>query len=115
MQPGCIFCKIAAGEIPSKTIMRDDEVVAIEDVNPQAPVHMLVMPLAHFDDIVGFSESGDPAMMAKLFAIASKLGRERAGSGGFRIVVNTGAEGGQTVDHLHVHVLGGRRMHWPPG
>ena len=115
MLPSCIFCKIAVGEIPSKAILREEDVIAIEDVNPQAPIHLLVMPVAHYADIVGLSESGNAAMMTKLFATASKLGLERAGSGGFRIVVNTGAEGGQTVEHLHVHVLGGRRMHWPPG
>jgi histidine triad (HIT) family protein len=115
MHSGCIFCKIAAGEIPAKSVLRDDDVIAIEDVNPQAPTHLLVMPLAHYRDIGELCESGESPMMAKLFSTASKLGRKLAGSGGFRIVVNTGSEGGQTVDHLHVHVLGGRRMTWPPG
>jgi histidine triad (HIT) family protein len=115
MPSDCIFCRIAAGEIPAKTVFREGDVIAIEDANPQAPVHVLVMPVAHFRDIAEFSASVDPAMMAKLFEIATKLGVARAGREGFRIVVNTGREGGQTVDHLHVHVLGGRPMHWPPG
>jgi histidine triad (HIT) family protein len=115
MDSGCIFCKIAGGEISSTVVLRNDDVIAIEDLNPQAPVHVLVMPVAHHADIVELSQSGKAAMMAKLFAVASNIGRERAGSGGFRLVVNTGAEGGQTVNHLHVHVLGGRRMTWPPG
>jgi histidine triad (HIT) family protein len=115
MDSGCIFCRIAAGEIPSTVVFHDDDFIAIEDVNPQAPVHLLVMPIAHHPDIVDFSHSADETMMAKLFTIASQLGLQRTGSAGFRMVVNTGVQGGQTVDHLHVHVLGGRPMKWPPG
>jgi histidine triad (HIT) family protein len=115
MHSGCIFCRIAAGEIPSKVVFRDEDVIAIEDVNPQAPVHVLVMPVAHHPDIVDLSHCADATMMAKLFTIASRLGHQRTSSAGFRMVVNTGPQGGQTVDHLHVHVLGGRPMKWPPG
>jgi histidine triad (HIT) family protein len=111
----CIFCKIAAGEIPAKTVYRDDAVFAIEDVNPQAPVHVLVMPLAHHRNIAALAGLEDGAVMSKLFDVASKLGRERGGDDGFRLVVNTGPNGGQTVDHVHVHVLAGRHMTWPPG
>ncbi len=113
MSASCIFCRIAAGEIPSKAVYRDDDVVAIEDVNPQAPVHLLVMPITHYADITKLSDAA--ATMTKLFQVASTLGRERAGENGFRIVVNTGPHGGQTVDHVHVHVLAGRPMTWPPG
>jgi histidine triad (HIT) family protein len=113
MTASCIFCRIAAGEIPSKTVYRDDDVIAVEDVNPQAPVHLLVLPVAHHADITKLS-AADPTM-TQLFHVASTLGRERAGKNGFRIVVNTGPDGGQTVDHVHVHVLAGRPMSWPPG
>ena len=108
----CIFCKIAAGDIPVEPIYRDDDVFVINDINPQAPVHMLVIPVRHFADITELERADDGALIGKVFAAASKLGRQ---SGGFRLVVNTGAEGGQTVDHMHVHVLGGRLMTWPPG
>jgi histidine triad (HIT) family protein len=109
----CIFCKIAAGEIPAKVVYRDAHVVAIEDLNPQAPTHLLVMPVEHHDDIIAASENS--ALSAALMAAASKLGGERGGKRGFRLVVNTGPDGGQTVGHLHVHVLAGRSMAWPPG
>lgn len=110
----CIFCKIAAGEIPARFVHRDQDVVAIADVNPQAPEHVLVMPVKHvptFADFVGFER---PELVAKLFSVAGQLSRELSANGS-RAVINTGPEGGQTVDHLHVHVLAGRQMHWPPG
>lgn len=110
----CIFCKIAAGAIPAKAVYRDERVIAIEDINPQAPTHLLVMPLEHHADIGALADASDAQLTAKLFEIASKLGRER-GPNGYRLVMNTGNDGGQTVDHLHVHVLAGRAMHWPPG
>lgn len=110
----CIFCKIAAGEIPATFAHRDDELMAIVDVNPQAPHHLLVMPVKHYDNIVELAKEHNDALMARMFDMASQLGREQSGSG-FRLVVNTGADGGQTVDHLHVHVLAGRFMNWPPG
>ncbi|MGC9993351.1 MAG: HIT domain-containing protein [Candidatus Cybelea sp.] len=111
---GCIFCKIAGGAIPAKIIHRDDDVIAIEDLNPQAPSHELVLPVAHHGTIVELTRS-DPALAARLIAVASKLGLDRGGEQGFRLVVNTGEHGGQTVGHVHVHVLAGRRMSWPPG
>lgn len=110
----CIFCNVASGEIPATPLYRDDDVVAVADINPQAPKHTLVMPVKHYDDIAELAASGDDALMAKLFAVAAKIGREQSGNG-FRIVVNTGTEGGQTVEHVHVHVLAGRPMAWPPG
>ncbi len=110
----CIFCKIGAGEIPAKEAFRDDRVVAIEDITPQAPMHLLVMPLAHHRNVGALADAEDGALLAHLVAVASRLGRERGGDG-YRLVINTGPDGGQTVDHLHVHVLGGRRMSWPPG
>lgn len=112
--PSCIFCKIIAGDIPGKFVHRDEDVVAIEDVNPQAPKHLLVMPVEHVRNLGEFVASQSPDLAAKVLALAARLGSEH-GSGGFRAVVNTGPDGGQTVDHLHVHVLAGRPMHWPPG
>jgi histidine triad (HIT) family protein len=109
----CIFCKIAAREITAREVYRDDDVVAIEDLNPQAPVHLLVMPVGHYASIVDAGAAGE--LVGKLTAIASSLGSARGGEDGFRLVVNTGPHGGQTVGHVHVHVLAGRPMTWPPG
>jgi histidine triad (HIT) family protein len=114
MNSDCIFCKIIAGEVPARFAHRDANVVAINDVNPQAPQHLLVMPVQHVANLPDLAASGDEARAAALFSVAARLGRER-GAQGFRLVVNTGEHGGQTVDHLHVHVLAGRQMHWPPG
>ena len=111
----CIFCKIAAGEVPAKIVYRDDNVVAIEDLNPQAPAHLLVIPRDHFPTLVESIGDGGDALTAALFSVAARLGREHGGAGGFRLVVNTGPDGGQTVGHVHVHVLAGRPMAWPPG
>lgn len=112
--PSCIFCKIIAGEIPGKFVHRDDDVVVMEDVNPQAPKHLLVMPVKHVANYPQFVGFEPPELVAKLFSIAGQVGREQSADG-FRAVVNTGPAGGQTVDHLHIHVLAGRAMHWPPG
>jgi histidine triad (HIT) family protein len=111
----CIFCKIGAGEIPAKEVYRDDKVVAIEDLNPQAPTHLLVMPVAHYETLAEAAGGDDEQLTSLLVRIASRLGKERGGAQGFRLVVNTGPEGGQTVGHLHLHVLAGRAMTWPPG
>jgi histidine triad (HIT) family protein len=110
----CLFCKIAGGEIPANVIYRDDDVLAIEDINPQAPVHLLVMPKKHHANIGDLSDAEEPVLLGKLIEIATKLGRERGGEG-YRLVLNTGPDGGQTVEHLHVHVLAGRQLTWPPG
>jgi histidine triad (HIT) family protein len=110
----CIFCKIASGEVAAKELYRDDEIVAIADLNPQAPTHVLVIPRAHHEDLAALYDSGGGALAQRLLATATKLGREH-GANGFRLVVNTGEEGGQTVAHVHVHVLAGRHMTWPPG
>lgn len=110
----CIFCKIVAGQVPAKIVERGNGVVAIEDVNPQAPVHILVLPERHVTDVGEFGAAGSEAEIAQLMKTAAAIGRKR-GAGGFRLVLNTGRDGGQTVDHLHVHVLAGRPMHWPPG
>ncbi len=110
----CVFCKIGRGEIPASVIYRDDDVIAIEDLNPQAPTHLLVMPLAHHGTMHEASLAS-AALAGRMIAVASKLGAERGGESGYRLVVNTGPDGGQTVGHVHLHVLAGRRMTWPPG
>jgi histidine triad (HIT) family protein len=114
MASSCVFCKIIAGEIPTTFVHRGENVVAIVDANPQAPTHLLVMPVKHVANLSEFTDIESPQGVAELFSIASRLGRKQ-GAQGFRIVINSGAHGGQTVDHLHVHVLSGRQMHWPPG
>lgn len=114
MNPECLFCKIIAGEIPATIAHRDDDVLAIVDVHPQAPHHLLVMPTKHYDDVATFVGFAAPGVVAKVFSVAAQLGREQSANG-FRLVVNTGVDGGQTVGHVHVHVLAGRPMAWPPG
>jgi histidine triad (HIT) family protein len=110
----CLFCKIIAGEIPSKTIFEDDLIYAFRDINPQAPSHVLVVPRKH---IASLAEAGrdDEALLGHLHLIAARIAASEGLSDGFRTVINTGPDGGQTVDHLHVHLLGGRSLHWPPG
>ncbi len=110
----CIFCKIIAGDIPAEVVYRDDDVVAIADANPQAPTHLLVMPVRHVANLGELSPEADASLLAKFVATAARLGREN-GSNGYRLVSNIGADGGQTVDHAHVHVLAGRHLTWPPG
>jgi histidine triad (HIT) family protein len=116
MSPDCIFCKIAAGEIPAKKLYEDEQAIAIADINPQAPVHALIIPKQHIASLaeIGSSEQ-EKKLVGHLHGIASQLARQQSLSRGYRIVINTGPEGGQTVGHLHLHLLGGRQMHWPPG
>ncbi|WP_437676020.1 histidine triad nucleotide-binding protein [Sorangium sp. So ce131] len=111
----CIFCKIANKEIPAKIVLEDDQVIAFHDLNPQAPTHVLIIPKRHIAGI-GQAEPGDEAVLGRLLLAARRVA-EQAGiaESGFRIVVNHGANAGQTVFHIHVHVLGGRPMAWPPG
>ena len=111
----CIFCKIVAGEIPAAKIYEDERAVAFRDINPQAPLHALVIPREH---IASLNEAGetDEALLGHLLLAAARVAREEGhAEGGFRTVINTGAGAGQTVFHVHVHVLGGRRLTWPPG
>jgi histidine triad (HIT) family protein len=111
----CIFCRIAAGEIPATVVERAEGVLAIEDLSPQAPTHVLVIPSEHHQTIADLADGGDDALMARVFATAAKIGRERGGDDGFRLVVNSGPIAGQSVGHMHVHVLAGRSLGWPPG
>ncbi len=111
----CLFCKIAAGQIPAKVVHQDDEVVAFADVNPQAPTHLLVIPRKHIPTLNDLTPEDD-ALVGKLHRVAAKLAAERGiSAGGWRAVLNTNRGAGQTVFHIHLHVLGGRQMTWPPG
>jgi histidine triad (HIT) family protein len=105
----CIFCKIAAGEIPSKKVHDDDEFIAFHDIRPAAEVHFLVVPKRHLPSLLDVQE-GDEALLGRLMALVPRLAREQGLEGGFKTAINTGRDGGQEVDHLHVHVLGGARL-----
>ncbi len=111
----CIFCRITERKIPAKIVYEDAAAVAIEDLHPQAPTHLLVMPRKHIASLTDVSPE-DEILVGRLFAIAAQLARKRGlDSNGYRTVVNNGPWGGQTVFHLHVHLMGGRVFHWPPG
>ena len=111
----CIFCKIAAGAVPTDKLFEDEHAVAFRDQNPQAPTHVLIVPKEHLESLNDVSQS-DEALLGHLMRLASKIANQLGiAENGFRAVVNTGAEAGQSVFHLHVHVLGGRAMAWPPG
>jgi histidine triad (HIT) family protein len=113
--PDCLFCKIAAGEIPSTKVHEDDTVIAIRDINPRAPTHILVIPRDHIPSAADLTEADGP-LLGRLFATIAEIARrEGIADAGYRLVSNVGRWGGQTVDHLHVHVLGGRAFEWPPG
>jgi histidine triad (HIT) family protein len=109
----CLFCRIVSGEIPAKKIFEDNDSIAFADIHPQAPTHFLVIPKKHIVSLAHATDA-DKELLGHLTLVAAELAKKSL-SKGFRIVVNTGEEGGQTVDHLHLHVLGGRKMHWPPG
>ncbi len=111
----CIFCKIAAGQIKSDLVYEDDTVVAFRDINPQAPVHVQVIPRRHIENAAALTEA-DGDLIAHLILVAGQVARdEGVEEGGYRLVANVGPHGGQSVPHLHIHVLGGRAMAWPPG
>ena len=112
---GCIFCKIASGEIPSQKVYEDETCIAFNDLDPQAPTHILVIPRDHIDSLDKATES-DEAKLGRLLSAAAKIAREKGFStGGYRVVINTNSDGGQTVFHLHVHLLAGRQFIFPPG
>jgi histidine triad (HIT) family protein len=112
---GCIFCRIISHEIPAKIVYEDDSVLAFEDSNPQAPVHLLVVPRRHLPSLKD-AVPEDEALLGHVLTVAAQLARDRQlEAHGYRAVVNNGSWAGQTVFHLHVHVLGGRVFHWPPG
>jgi len=109
----CIFCKVAAGEIPATVVKRGDGMLAFKDLNPQAPAHLLVIPTTHIGTLNDATDSG---VLGSLLAFARDVAKDAGlATKGYRVVVNTNPDGGQTVFHLHLHVLGGRSMRWPPG
>lgn len=110
----CLFCKIVEGTIPSKPVFSDERCYAFADINPQAPVHFLVVPREH---IKSTAEAGPQhaELLGQLLLTGAQIARDKGLAKGYRVVINTGPDGGQTVDHLHVHILGGRHCTWPPG
>ncbi len=111
----CLFCRIASGDIPADVVARTDRAIAFRDIEPKAPVHVLVIPIEHFDNVAAVAEA-DRVLVGELLALASQVARQEGIDGsGYRLVANTGLEGGQSVWHAHVHVLGGRPLGWPPG
>ena len=110
----CVFCKIANGEIPSKKAYEDDRILGFYDLDPQAPTHILLIPKEHLSSVREITPENS-GIVAHIFEVAAQLAEELGLSNGFRIVTNCGEDGGQTVQHLHFHLLGGRSMKWPPG
>ena len=110
----CIFCKIGGKELPAKLIYEDADIFAFEDIHPQAPTHLLISPRKHLVSL-NDATAEDAALLGRMLLVAKQLAAERGISGGYRTVINNGAGAGQSVDHLHLHVLGGRAMRWPPG
>lgn len=110
----CIFCKIVSGEIPANKLYEDDDMLAFFDLHPQAPTHFLVIPKKHIAG-PGSIEDQDSGLIGRIVKKAGDLAREQGIGSGFRLVINNGGEAGQTVFHIHLHVLGGRAMTWPPG
>jgi histidine triad (HIT) family protein len=111
----CLFCGIAEGKIKGQIVFQDDTVVAFRDVSPRAPVHILIIPRKHVSGVLDI-EPSDNAMVGHIFEVAAQLARENGiADSGFRVVVNSGPDAGQSVLHLHYHLIGGRQMSWPPG
>lgn len=111
-EPDCLFCRLVAGDIPADRVLERAGVLAFRDIAPQAPTHVLVIPRAHHPDVAALA--ADPALLAELVTAADAVARDE-GLPGYRMVFNTGAEAGQSVFHVHAHVLGGRALSWPPG
>ncbi len=115
MSNDCVFCKIANGEFGTEFIYKDEELLAFRDINPQAPVHVLIIPRKHITRINRLDDS-DQLLAGKMILTANKIARdERISESGYRLILNCGPDGGQEVEHIHLHLLGGRQMNWPPG
>ena len=110
----CLFCKIAEGSIPSDAVYQDELCYAFSDIHPQSPVHILIIPREHFASLED-TNAQDRDLLGHLLNTAALIARDKDLGKGYRVVINTGEDGGQTVDHLHLHLLGGRQMTWPPG
>ena len=115
MADGCIFCKIARGEVPTQVVHKDDLVTAFRDLDPQAPVHVLVIPNQHVGSAAEIGPGNGKLMAALLVAANAVAAQEGIAEGGYRLVMNVGKDAGMSVGHLHLHVLGGRKLAWPPG
>ena len=114
MPDNCIFCKIISGEIPGKFIYQDEQIVVVEDINPQARVHILVIPKNPIPRLVDTTDS-DSTLLGQLLLVASNIAKQEGYEDAFRLVINNGADAGQSVFHLHIHILAGRSFGWPPG
>ncbi len=114
MATDCLFCKIIAGDIQAEIVYRDEQVIAIRDINPVAPVHLLVLPIRHIGSVAE-AQAADSGLLGVLALTAARLAAEAGLTRGYRLVINSGADGGQSVGHLHQHLIGGRAMRWPPG
>ena len=113
--PSCLFCRIVAGEIPSKKVTEDDLVLAFHDIAPRSPTHILVVPKAHIPSADDLTEADGP-LLGRMFAVLAAIARDAGlADDGYRVVSNVGRWGGQSVDHLHFHLMGGRAFDWPPG
>lgn len=110
----CLFCKIVEGAIPSTPVYQDESSYAFADISPEAPVHILIVPREHIGSVAEAAEEHRP-LLGHLMWVAAEIARQKGLINGYRIVVNSGPDGGQTVDHLHLHLLGGRGLTWPPG
>lgn len=112
----CLFCRIVAGEIPAKIVKRSDDVVAFRDIDPRAPTHVLVIPARHIPAVRDAASAEDEQLIGRVLRFAAEVASELGvNAGGYRLVTNTGPDAGQSVDHLHFHLLGGRKLAWPPG
>ncbi|MEW6225655.1 MAG: histidine triad nucleotide-binding protein [Chloroflexota bacterium] len=114
MSADCLFCRIIAGEIPATKVHEDDEILVIRDIGPRAPTHVLLLPKAHIASAADLTTADGP-MLGRLFEVAAAVARAEGLDGGWRLVSNVGPDAGQSVPHLHVHLLGGRPLGWPPG
>jgi histidine triad (HIT) family protein len=112
--PNCLFCRIAKCEIPADVVLESAEVIAFRDINPQAPTHVLVIPRDHVESLEALTRAHGELLL-NLVEAANQVAKQEGVASGFRVVTNIGPAAGQSVDHLHLHVLGGRSMHWPPG
>jgi histidine triad (HIT) family protein len=110
----CLFCRIVAGEVPADVVLDDDDLLAFRDINPAAPTHVLIVPKEHLPSLAAVTDA-HAGLLARLVAAVNQVAEADGVAGGFRMVTNIGPDAGQSVDHLHLHVLGGRRLGWPPG
>ena len=113
-EPDCLFCKISSGVIPTDVILESDNAIAFRDIDPKAPTHVLVIPKSHYSDVTDLMAS-NPSLASELLTLATKVAQQEGLAKGYRIVTNNGDDAGQSVAHVHFHVLGGRSLSWPPG